>query len=160
MEYAGATSTDPIAYEHEVFHMWWGRGIEPATYADGWVDEAWDTYCTGAGSHATIPFDWKAPPVALYDAHPFARETPSDAYAKGRLLFAGLADLLGHDALMAAMRSLHAAEPLPRSFTTAELERHLCCSAGELPEVRQAFHRFVHGREGVADPPAPDYCAD
>jgi hypothetical protein len=158
MEYAGGTSTDPLAYEHEVFHMWWGRGIEPATYSDGWVDEAWNTYCTAVDAHASIAFDWEAAPVELYDPHPFARETPSFSYSKGRLLFAGLADLVGQETLMATMREFYAADELPRSFTTEELERHIYCNTAELPEVRQAFHRFVHGLEGTVDPPGADLC--
>jgi hypothetical protein len=158
MEYAGATTSSPTAFEHEVFHSWWARGLEPATYTDGWIDEAWDMFNTWDQAFVAIPFDWQAPPVQLWDPHPFARDTADAAYYEGRLLFAGLADVMGLEPLRAAMAELYAFEGAPRSITTAQLERHLYCQSGELAEVRRAFHRFVYGLDGEPEAVAPGYC--
>jgi hypothetical protein len=158
MEYAGATTTSVAALEHEVFHSWWARGLSPATYADGWIDEAWAVFGTGWQAYVTTPFNWDAGPTQLYDPHPFARDTPDAAYTSGRLLFAGLGDLMGLAPLQAAMLELYASAGPIGSVTTAQLERHLYCASGELPEVRQAFHRFVHGLDGDAEAVADRYC--
>ena len=159
MEYAGATTSAPSALGHEVFHSFWARGLEPATYADGWIDEAWTMFNT-YDSVAFIPvaFNWGASPVLLHDPHPFTRVTPTESYSSGRALFAGLADLMGLDELRTAMADFYAQGPVPRSITTAELERHLYCESGELAEVRQAFHRFVYDQQGNAPAPPNNYC--
>jgi hypothetical protein len=153
MEYAGATTSAEGALRHEIFHSWWARGVSPATYADGWIDEAWAMFNGGRASVIT-PLSWRAGPWQLRDPHPFARQTKVTAYHEGRLLFAGLADLMGLEPLQAAMAELYASGPLA-SLSTAQLERHLYCASGELPELRQAFHRFVYGLEGDAAP-APE----
>lgn len=159
MEYAGALTTKPGDLRHEAFHSWWARGLLPATYADGWIDEAWDMYNTTQGlTFTSEPFDWAAPALLLADPHPFARDTPDEAYTQGRRLFAGLAALLGVDPLRAAMAELYLDLGPHGSLTTAALERHLYCTGGELPEVRQAFWRFVHAQAGQAPAPAQDYC--
>jgi hypothetical protein len=159
MEYAGGTTSSPIEFEHELFHSWWARGLEPATYADGWIDEAWDTFNTAPNiEFVPVALDWSAAPVQLYDPHPFARDTPDASYTNGRLLFAGLAAIMGVDPLREAMAELYMQSALPRSITTAELEQHLHCASGEDPQMRQAFHRFVYGLAGNADAPDVDYC--
>ncbi|NVB43779.1 hypothetical protein G6O69_38635, partial [Pseudenhygromyxa sp. WMMC2535] len=90
MEYDGGFTTKPSDLEHEAFHSWWARGVHPATYADGWIDEAWDMYNTTLGLSFTVePFDWDDAPTELYDAHPFARDTPNASYWTGRAVFAG-----------------------------------------------------------------------
>jgi hypothetical protein len=158
MEYAGATTSSPIALEHELFHSWWARGLEPATYADGWIDEAWAMFNTTPNiEFVPVALDWNAAPVQLYDPHPFARDTPDASYANGLLLFAGLAEIMGLDPLREAMADLFTQGSWPRSITTIELEQHLHCASGEDPQVRQAFHRFVYGMVGEPDvaPPCP-----
>jgi hypothetical protein len=153
MEYAGGTTSSPIALEHELFHSWWARGLEPATYADGWIDEAWTVFNTGPNiALVPVELDWSAAPVQLYDPHPFARATPDASYSNGRLLFAGLAVIMGIEALRESMAELYMQGSMPRSITTAELEQHLHCASGEDPRVREAFHRFVYG---LVDAPAP-----
>jgi hypothetical protein len=159
MEYDGALTTKPTDLEHEAFHSWWARGVRPATYADGWIDEAWDMYSTSAGFSFTIePFDWIAAPIELHDPHPFARDTPDLSYTHGRRVFAGLAAILGVDELRVAMADLYVdIDPLG-SLTTAALEQHLYCSGGESAEVRQAFWQFVYGQAGPAPALPVDAC--
>ena len=153
MEYPGGTTSSPTALEHELFHSWWARGLEPATYADGWLDEAWTMWNTTANvEFVPIALDWNSGPWLLYDAHPFARDTPDASYTNGRLVFAGLASIMGVNTLRAAMAEFYMLAPLPRSFTTAEVEQHLHCASGENPQVRQAFHRFVYGLQGNPGP--------
>ncbi|MBZ5715991.1 hypothetical protein [Nannocystis pusilla] len=159
MEYDGATTTKPQDLAHEVFHSWWARGAHPATYADGWIDEAWTEYNTRVGMMFTEePFDWNAAPVLLFDPHPFARDTPDNAYTAGRRLFAGLAAILGVDALRAGMAELYGDVGPLGSVTTAQLERHLYCAGGEQAEVRQAFWRFAHAEFGQVPAAPADYC--
>ena len=159
MEYDGALTTKPSDLEHEAFHSWWARGVHPATYADGWIDEAWDMYNTTIGlSFTSEPFNWNDPPQELFDPHPFARDTPDIAYTVGRRVFAGLGAILGVAPLRAAMADLYASIPPLGSLTTAELERHLYCTGGESAEVRQAFWRFVYANAGQAPAPPLDYC--
>lgn len=148
MEYAGATTTTLAALEHELFHSWWGRGVHPATCADGWIDEAWNMWETGNPRGRPIAFDWTRPPTRLWDPHPFARRTADQAYVQGRLVFAGIAELMGEAALREAMAELYRAAGPLGSLTTAQLERHLHCASGAQPEVRRGFHRFVYGLDG------------
>ena len=159
MEYAGAMVSTVAALDHELVHAWWARGTSPARYADGWIDEGWATYQTNETDARTpLPLDPAAGPWRIYDAHPFARETPDVAYAGGRLVFAGLADLLGVAELDAAMAEIHAAHGPLASLTTAELERQLHCASGENPAVRQIFRRYVYGFDGDPEPLAPGAC--
>ncbi|MFV8756260.1 hypothetical protein ACNOYE_37415 [Nannocystaceae bacterium ST9] len=159
MEYDGALTTKPPDLEHEAFHSWWARGVHPATYADGWIDEAWDNYNTSAGATFTIePFNWNDSPQQLFDPHPFARDTPDIAYTHGRRVFAGLAAILGLAELRAAMAALYEQVGPLGSLTTAELERHLYCTGGESLDLRQAFWRFVYANAGQAPAPPLDYC--
>ncbi|HVH98595.1 MAG TPA: hypothetical protein VM869_07790 [Enhygromyxa sp.] len=157
MEYAGATTSAVSALKHEIFHSWWARGLSPASYADGWIDEGWATFNTGRMAFATPPFNWRMAPWQLRDPHPFARETPDSAYHQGRLVFAGLGNLMGLETLQAAMAELYASAPLG-SITTAQLEQHLYCASGEQEDVRQAFHRFVYGLQDDAEPVPDGYC--
>ncbi|MCA9697113.1 MAG: hypothetical protein KC431_06290, partial [Myxococcales bacterium] len=159
MEYDGAFTTKVPDISHEAFHSWWARGVHPATYADGWIDEAWDMYNTTQGQSFTVePFNWNDPTAVLYDAHPFARITPLNSYDHGRRVFAGLAALMGVDGLRMAMAELYAAIGLEGALTTAALERHLYCVGGEDPQIRQAFWRFVYGQGGNAPAPDMNYC--
>jgi hypothetical protein len=153
MEYAGATVTSLAALEHELVHAWWARGLSPATYADGWIDEGWATYTTaGPEARTAMPLDPAAGPWRIYDAHPFARVTPKIAYNGGRQVFAGLAAILGVAELDAAMAGLHAELGPLGSLTTAQLEHHLHCVSGEDPGVRQIFHRYVYGFDDEPEP--------
>lgn len=154
MEYRGAALSLPSELRRELFQSWWGRGLEPATYADGWIDEAFAAYYVYPEPHLLEP---DAGPFALVDNDPFVRVPPLFAESWGPYVFAHLAALMGHDALIVAMRQL-SSEGLPRSLGTAELERHLYCASGEMPEVRQAFHRFVYGRMGSPEPAAAGIC--
>ena len=43
----GGCTSPPGSLHHETFHSWWGRGIKPASQADGWWDEAWNVYHDG-----------------------------------------------------------------------------------------------------------------
>lgn len=160
MEYAGALTAEPDNLRHEVFHSWWARGVLPATYADGWIDEAWTMYNTTPGFSLTSePFEPSDPPVLLFDPHPFARDTPDAAYVEGRSFFAGLAAIVGVEPLRDAMAELYLAIGPHGSLTTAMLERHLYCTTGELPELRQAFWRYVYGQVDAVPSVDPDYCA-
>lgn len=157
MEYDGGLTTDQQQFTHEVFHSWWARGVHPATYADGWIDEAWDEYNTSAVS-LFEQFDWDAPPVQLFDPHPCARKTSGASYNAGPRLFAGFAYLFGVDELRSGMAQLYESIGPLGSVTTAQLERFLYCHGGKLPEVRQAFWRFVYGQSDQASAAPSDYC--
>ncbi len=157
MEYAGATTTSSNALRHEIFHSWWARGIEPANYSDGWIDEAWTTYVVKNGGLTSWPFDWQADPVMLFDDDPFARVTSLKSYDEGSRLFAGLSVVLGNEEMHAIMASVGEDDP-HRFLSTAELERLLYCEGGEQQQLRQAFHRFVYGNSGEVLPVAADYC--
>lgn len=159
MEYDGAFTTEPGALKHEAFHSWWARGVRPATYADGWIDEAWDVYNTaGNQSFTAAPLDFDATPVALYDPDPWARDTPDAAYSHGRALFSGLAAIVGVDPLRTAMASIYVELGPLAPLTTDALERHLYCQTGAEPQVWSAFWRFVRGEDGDAPAVSADYC--
>jgi hypothetical protein len=139
MEYRAAVSSNFGNLEHELAHNWWARGIEPATASDGWFDEAFVMYVL-EGPLEGLGQPWN---VALYDPSPFARKTSLTAYDEGRMVFTGIAEVMGHDELMAAMREL-VEQGVPRSLSTAELERHLHCASGEMPEIRELFANYVY----------------
>ena len=148
MEYDGATTSNRASLRHETFHSWWGRGVKPASQDDGWIDEAWDEWMTGAGPVAT-PFSLAEPPVQLAPPSPYSRVTPSASYGAGRRFFEGLAAAMGPAALRAAMADFYATHR-GRRITTAELEAFLLARSGE-PEIVHWFHRWVYG---FTDPPA------
>ena len=148
MEYDGATTSNRSSLRHETFHSWWGRGVKPASQDDGWIDEAWNEWMTGAGPVAT-PFSLAEPPVQLAPPSPYSRVTPSASYTAGRRFFEGLAAAMGAPALRAAMADFYATHR-GRRTTTAELEAFLLARSGE-PEIVHWFHRWVYG---FPDPPA------
>lgn len=157
MEYDGGTTTDPLALQHEVFHSWFGRSVQPMRAMDGWFDEAWDDYNTGDPKLPATPKDVDDPRFALCDGEPWGRTTPIQAYAEGKAVFAGIAAQAGVEPLRASMREFYV-KHMGERVTTEMLEMHLHCG---LPtaEVRLLFHRFVYGKSG--DPPAlPDDVCD
>lgn len=139
MEYRAATSTALMNLEHELTHSWVARGIEPATASDGWFDEAFTVYVL-EGPLAGLEEPWD---VELYDPNPFVRKTSKTAYVEGRMVFTRIAEVMGHDELMAAMRGLLEGGA-PRMISTAELELYLYCESGEMPEIREIFTDYVY----------------
>lgn len=139
MEYRAATSTNLGNLEHELAHSWVARGIEPATASDGWFDEAFTMYVL-EGPLGGLGEPWN---VEMYDPNPFVRKTSPTAYVEGRMVFTRIAEVMGHDELMAAMRGLLEAGA-PRMLSTAELELYLYCESGEMPEIREIFANYVY----------------
>jgi hypothetical protein len=151
MEYEGGTTTAVSSLQHETFHSWWGRGLKPASQADGWWDEAWTVY-NDAGAAGSVPFDFTSAPVELSSRNPWVRRTPSAAYTSGRQFFEGAASLLGPASLRAHMATFYAVARA-RPATTVQLEEFLVSRSSD-PLLVDGFHRFVYG---FADPaPAPD----
>ncbi len=148
MEYDAATTTGVEALEHELFHLWYGRGVKPALGRDGWLDEAWDVFNTDEDAPFFVAERSAIlPPVTLSVGSPFSRVTPGEAYDAGPRLFGHLAFLMGLPELRAAMAELFAAHRL-EVVTTEQLEQHLYCRS-EDPDIAQAFHRWVYGRWGT-----------
>lgn len=143
MEYDGATTSSLPAFEHEIFHSWYGRGIKPASQNDGWIDEAWDVYSTAQGMPPELPFDMSDPPVTLSSANAFNRVTPTESYSEGALFFSGLGAVLGSDALRVYMRDFYQ-EHNGERITTQQLEDFLIESSG-MPELADYFKQFVYG---------------
>jgi hypothetical protein len=156
MEYDGGTTTAAAALRHEIFHMWWGRGVAPTREDDGWIDEAWDVYNTGSGAGGVSPFPSDHPVETLYFDDPWSRSTPSNAYSHGSDVFASLAAAIGQDELFDTMRAVQEADPLSR-LDTSTLERALYC-ASESEAVREHFHRWVYGRTEAPAPTSSSYC--
>lgn len=151
MEYDGACTSGTSALRHETFHSWWGRALRPASQADGWFDEGWNTYHDQGGS-GTTPLSFTDPPVTLCDRNPFGRVTPSASYQEGSALFNGIAALSSSAALTGWMNELYASHR-DRPVTTLDLEGHLLARSGQ-PDLVDGFHRFVYG---LPDPsPDPD----
>jgi hypothetical protein len=151
MEYDGGTTSSPGSLRHETHHSWWGRGVKPASQADGWWDEAWTVY-NDLGASGAAPLDFASPAVELSSRNPWVRSTPGDSYTKGEQFFEGAASLIGVTNLKSHMRSFFL-ERNERPVTTADLEAFLVCRSGAADLV-DAFHRFVYG---FPDPsPAPD----
>ncbi|HEY5153637.1 MAG TPA: hypothetical protein VIJ47_02815, partial [Acidimicrobiales bacterium] len=151
MEYDGATTASPGNLRHETHHSWWGRGVKPASQADGWIDEAWTVYHDG-GSTGSVPFDFTDPPVTLCDRNRWGRVTPVTAYSAGDQFFDGVASAMGVAEVRQAMAQFYVAN-VGRPTTTEALEEHLVTHSGR-PELVDGFHRFVYGF--VDSSPAPD----
>lgn len=156
MEYDGGTTADETSLAHEVFHSWFGRGVQPMRGADGWLDEAWDEFNTGASAFTAAAIDPGLPPKRLCDRNPWTRATSIDAYDDGEAVFAAIAAEAGVEPLRASMRAFYAAHAGER-VRTEDVERHLHCT---LPAaaVRAVFHRFVYGSQGEPAAPPDDYC--
>ncbi|MFN7770664.1 MAG: hypothetical protein ACK5UC_25995 [Planctomycetaceae bacterium] len=151
MEYEGGTTTSTGALLHETFHSWFGRGIKPASQADGWWDEGFSNFHDD-GADDALAFDFFAAPVVLCSRDPWQRHTPGNAYADGSRFWRGLAALQGVAPLNALMKDLYAAHQ-GNPVSTAMIEEFLLCRSGNV-QVVDAFHRFVYG---LANPsPAPN----
>jgi len=151
MEYEGGTTTAVSSLQHETFHSWWGRGLKPASQADGWWDEAWTVY-NDAGATGSVPFDFTSGPVELSSRNPWVRRTPSASYTGGRQFFEGAASLMGPATLRTHMVAFYSAARA-RPATTVQLEEFLVARSSD-PVLVDGFHRFVYG---FGDPaPAPD----
>lgn len=141
MEYGGATKTSVDALEHEVYHSWWGRGMQPATQNDAWWDEGWTVFVTDG--MAPVPLSFAEPPVELFSQNQWVRRTPVASYGSGSELFQGIASLIGDSSLRSMMREFYE-NHVNAIATTLELESFLICRSGEGSLV-DAFHRFVYG---------------
>lgn len=151
MEYDAGTTTTPDALEHEIFHLWYGRGVKPALGRDGWLDEAWTVFNTRLGEAFTVAeLPATASPLLLSVADPWSRYTPHASYNGGRLFFSHLAFVMGLDELRTAMAEFFALHVLD-VVTTEEIEQHLYCPT-ENPEIAQAFYRWVYGHNGDIPP--------
>lgn len=146
MEYDGGTTASIGSLEHEVFHSWFGRGVKPAAARDGWIDEAFDVWCTTEREPRirSQPFPEDAgPPATLCPPSPWSRHTPREAYTQGAAFFAGLAHLMGVDELIAAMADLY--QRRRGGFvSTDDLQAHLSEASGR--DLGAEFARHVHGR--------------
>ena len=151
MEYEGGCTSGSGSLRHETFHSWWGRGVKPASQADGWWDEAWNVYHDSGGA-GTQPFDFTESPVTLSTRNAYSRVTPSAAYSSGERFFEGVAALTSPAALTGWMGEFYR-QHLDRPVTTLDLEAHLVARSGQ-PDLVDAFHRWIYG---FSDPsPAPD----
>jgi hypothetical protein len=142
MEYGQATTTSVRALAHEVLHSWFGRGVSPASQADGWWDEGYAQFIDDGGVGAER-FDFRDPPVELCSRRPLQRVTAANAYVDGSRLFRGVAALIGVAGLHDCMRSLYEVSR-GTTLSTAQLEAHLVATSGETDLV-DVFHRFVYG---------------
>lgn len=139
-------------------HLWWGAGVYPATYTDAWIDEGWALYSRQT-LNQQIPFDWDTqPPVALYDPHPFVRSRHQDSLNDGMRVFAGLAAIVGPQAVPATMAAIYEQIGPLEALTTAELERQFHCLNDQDPDIRRGFWRYVYGFDGEPEPAPADYC--
>jgi hypothetical protein len=144
MEYDGGTTTSRPALEHELFHSWYGRGVKPASQADGWIDEAWNVYLTDPRrGFQQSPLCTGGAPVELSPRNPWTRVTAYAAYTRGAQFFGTLAALLGEPVLLERMRDFYA-QHAGHLVTTEELEQHLASTAGDA-EVGAAFRQAVYG---------------
>ena len=151
MEYDGGCTSGVGALRHETYHSWWGRAVRPASGADGWFDEGWNTY-HDSGSGGATPFDFTAAPRTLCNRNPYSRVTPGISYSGGESLFSGIAAMHSPAAMNLWMSQFYQARHA-RPVSTLDLESHLLVSSGK-PDVVDAFHRFVYG---LADPsPGPN----
>jgi hypothetical protein len=141
MEYDGATTTSNSALGHEVFHSWWARGLVPAQGQDGWLDEAWTSYMTGA--LGAVPLDMGDPPVTMWPGNPWARRTPPNSYSHGASIFSGIAADIGIGVLQSHMANIYQAKE-QRHYTTPEIEAALIRRSGHMA-IADYFERFVYG---------------
>jgi hypothetical protein len=150
MEYDGATTTCEPALEHEVFHSWFGRGVKPASAADGWIDEAMASWATASRRAAIGRFQVEElgldePPTLLCPLHPWSRHTPALAYGGGSRLLAGLAHMAGGAAqLRTALASWYGAFG-GGPASSEDLARHLSPWCGR--DLSPWWDRYVYGAQ-------------
>lgn len=151
MEYEGGTTTGTFALRHETFHSWFARGVKPAGQADGWWDEAFNTY-HDSGASGSIPFSFIDAPRLLCSREPYQRRTPMNSYTDGEFFFNGLAAKLGVANLNNLMRDFYNTYK-GNPASTQMLEEFLLSKSGN-EDVVDCFHRYVYG---MNDPsPVPD----
>lgn len=100
MEYCGATATDVSAINHELAHMWFARGVMPASGNAGWVDEALATWTDEGFARRTIG---ERSPVNMSGWSLYRRDTDDKAYTQGAKF---IAELDGLFATRGGMRPL------------------------------------------------------
>lgn len=160
---SGAMNPMRRVVRHEVFHSWFGRGMQPVGQDHGWIDEAWNMYLNDLTEGGAPPGAW---PLAegfasqLVGQGPYDRDMvhTSDPYSTGPLVFAAIADRSGVQPLTQQMRAFYLAHRQQR-YDTAMLERALYCATRDAA-IRDIFHRNVYGKAGSA-PELDDasYCA-
>jgi hypothetical protein len=136
---------------------WWGAGIHPASYTDAWLKHGWAFYSLQNLNYQNT-FDWNEPPHILADQDPFARNMHPDPLNQGNVIFAGLAAIIGPQAVPETMREIYLQHAPLGSLSTTELERQFYCLNGQEPDIRRAFWRYVYGYDGEPEPAAADYC--
>jgi len=151
MEYEGGTTTASASLRHETFHSWFARGVKPASQADGWWDEAFTVFHDN-GANDALPFSFTDPPIVLCSRNPWQRTTPNNSYTDGFRFWEGVAAEVGVATLNNLMRDFYE-QYKGNPVSTPMLEEFLVARAG-VPELVDAFHRFVYG---FADPaPTPE----
>jgi hypothetical protein len=148
MEYDGATTACAQALEHEVFHSWFGRGIKPASAADGWIDEAMASWATAtsrsaAGRFRVMQLGLDETPSLLCPPHPWSRHTPSEAYTAGSRLLAGVAHMAGGAAELRSALAAWYQNRSPAGGTTRALAEHLGAWCGR--DLGPWWDRYVYG---------------
>lgn len=164
MEYRGATTSTVGSLSHELYHSWYGRGLRPLTQNDGWIDEAWTSYVLAHEGfvHQTICDDASGalPPepwiFKMISEDPWNRATSFWSYCHGAWVFAAIATEVGEDVLVDAMAGFYAKYAM-KPATTADLARHLHCTAGS-EDVHRLFHRYIRALPGEVDELPPGYC--
>lgn len=155
MEYDGATTASVDQIPHEAIHSWWGRGVRPASQADGWIDEAIATWVE-RGSDRSYRIDSEAVSrKVLASPNPWTRATPGDAYRQGRDVLRHLSALIGAVRLEELLRKLYR-EQLGDPLTTAKFESFVISRLPE-PAVAVTFHRHVHGLPSQTQSPQLDF---
>lgn len=124
MEYPGATLVEPDTIEHEMAHLWFGRGVFPRDGDAEWIDEAiavWHDDGYPRARRVSV-----RNPKQLAGFSPYRRHLPPEAYEQG------MAVLMALDRYFASRGGLR---PILKEWLRANLEQ---------PVTTQNFVAFIN----------------
>lgn len=142
MEYAGATATDVSAINHELAHMWFARGVMPASGNAGWVDEAIATWTDEGFERSNIN---NRRPVNMTNWSLYRRDTDSKAYNQGAQFISELDGFFSASGGMRPILRNFFAERKLTVIQTTDFIRSIETQTKK--SVQKYFDRFAYGKD-------------
>lgn len=142
MEYAGATASDVSALNHELAHMWFARGVMPASGNAGWVDEAIATWTDEGFERSSLN---NRRPVNMTNWSLYRRDTDDKAYGQGAQFISELDGFFSASGGMRPILRNFFAERKLTVIQTPDFIRSIEAQTNQ--SVQKYFDRFAYGKD-------------
>ncbi len=141
MEYSGATVTNHRSVQHELFHSFFGRGVQPANGNAGWIDEALASWRDrGYQSRDSLSGS------STMASHPeYTRKTDTNAYGFGSSFVALLESKLKNIGGMKSFMSSFLAKRLYTPISTEQFVQDI--EEFSQMKFQDLFDKYIYGKE-------------